>query len=76
MDTVTRVQILDKAICISHSANTLGKSVNPNILPPAMGIREYTDKTVEQIGLFNLVIATGLEKKKNEFNDVSFLNYK
>ena len=25
MDTVTQVQILDKAVCISHRANTLGK---------------------------------------------------
>ena len=23
--------------CISHSTNTLGKGMNPNILPPAMG---------------------------------------
>ena len=37
MDTVTRVQILDQANCISHSTNTLGKGVNPIILPPAMG---------------------------------------
>ena len=33
----TRVQILDEADCISHSINTLGKGMNPNILPPAMG---------------------------------------
>ena len=37
MDMETRVQILDKAICISHSANTLRKAVNPTILPPAIG---------------------------------------
>ena len=37
MDTVTRVQILDETDCISHSTNTLGKSMNPIILPPAMG---------------------------------------
>ena len=37
MDTVTRVQILDKTDCISHSTNTLGKGMNPIILPPAMG---------------------------------------
>ena len=35
MDTVTRVQILDEAYCISHSTNTLGKGMNPIILPPA-----------------------------------------
>ena len=31
------VQILDQANCISHSTNTLGKGMNPIILPPAMG---------------------------------------
>ena len=37
MDMVTRVHILDKADCISYSTNTLGKGMNPIILPPAMG---------------------------------------
>ena len=37
MDTATRVQILDQANCISHSTNTLGKGMDPIILPPAMG---------------------------------------
>ena len=37
MDTATRVQILNKTDCISHSTNTLGKGMNPIILPPAMG---------------------------------------
>ena len=37
MDTATRVQILDQTDCISHSTNTLGKGMNPIILPPAMG---------------------------------------
>ena len=32
-----RVQILDQTNCISHSTNTLGKGMNPIILPPAMG---------------------------------------
>ena len=32
-----RVQILDETDCISHSTNTLGKGMNPIILPPAMG---------------------------------------
>ena len=27
----------DQANCISHSTNTLGKDMNPIILPPAMG---------------------------------------
>ena len=30
-------QILDLTDCISHSTNTLGKGMNPIILPPAMG---------------------------------------
>ena len=28
---------LDETNCISHSTNTLGKGMNPIILPPAMG---------------------------------------
>ena len=37
MDTMTQVQILAKTNCISHSTNTLGKGMNPSILPSAMG---------------------------------------
>ena len=37
MDTATRVQILDETDCISHATNTLGKGMDPIILPPAMG---------------------------------------
>ena len=37
VETATRVQILDETDCISHSTNTLGKGMNPIILPPAMG---------------------------------------
>ena len=33
-DTATRVQIQYEADCISHSTNTLGKDMNPLILPP------------------------------------------
>ena len=36
MDAVTRVQILDEANSISHSTNTIGKGMNPIILPPDM----------------------------------------
>ena len=38
MDMVTKVQILDKTVCISHSANTLEKGMNPTI-PPLTGNR-------------------------------------
>ena len=33
MDMATQVQILDKAVYISHSANTLGEGMNPTICP-------------------------------------------
>ena len=36
MDTTTQVQNLDETDYISHSTNTLGKGMNPIILPPAM----------------------------------------
>ena len=36
MDTATCVQIRNEAVCISQSANTLRKSMHPNILPPAL----------------------------------------
>ena len=36
MDTATQVQILDETDCTSHSTNTLGKGMNPIILPPAV----------------------------------------
>ena len=37
MDKASRVQILREADCILLSANTLAKSKNPIILPPAIG---------------------------------------
>ena len=37
MNTAIRVQIQDKTDCISNSTDTLGKGMNPIILPPAMG---------------------------------------
>ena len=37
MNTATLVQILDDTDCISHSTNSLGKGMNPIILPPDMG---------------------------------------
>ena len=50
---------LDEAVCISHSANnTLGKSMNPTILPPAMG------RIVRQTELFSFDIATSLGEGK------------
>ena len=37
MDLDTQVQILDKAIFISHWTNTLEKGMNPTILPQFIG---------------------------------------
>ena len=37
MDTETQVQILDDAVCISHSVDIIGKCMNATILPPDMG---------------------------------------
>ena len=37
MDTATRVQILYKTDYIPHNTKTLGKGMNPIILPPDMG---------------------------------------
>ena len=37
MVLVTRAQILDKAVYISHSANTFGKNMHAIILPLTMG---------------------------------------
>ena len=37
MNMMTQVQVLDKAVCISHGAKTLGKGMNPIILPLTMG---------------------------------------
>ena len=36
MNTVTRVQILEKNVYYSHGANNLGKGKNPTIFPAAM----------------------------------------
>ena len=36
VNTRNRVQILDQAVCISHSANTLEKGMNPDIFSLAM----------------------------------------
>ena len=37
MNTEACVQILDKAVCIAHSGNTIEKGMNLPILPPATG---------------------------------------
>ena len=39
-DIANQVQILDDGICISLRINTLGKGMNPIILPPVVGKQE------------------------------------
>ena len=58
MNTVTRVKILDETDCISHSTNTLGKGINPIILPQAMG------KIVGQTDFLSLGEETSLQEGK------------
>ena len=53
MNFATKVQILNEAICISHSANTLEKGMNPTILPPAKG--KYLGRLNSLILLWQLV---------------------
>ena len=43
MDTITRVQILNLADCVSHNSNTFGKDMNPIVLPPAL-VRQTVEK--------------------------------
>ena len=58
MDMAVYVQILDKAVCISHSTNIYGKRMNPTILYPTMGT------IVEQTQFFNFSDATSLGEEK------------
>ena len=58
MDTMTRVQVLDEVVCLSHCVNTLRESMNPTTLPPAM--RKIDGLT----GLFSLGMVTGLGERK------------
>ena len=60
MDTVTRVQILFKAVYILHGANTFGKLMNPTIPLPAM----------DRQGSLNLVWQPIYEKENSKFRSV------
>ncbi len=56
MDMMTRVQILNEAVCISHDANTLGKVWNSTIVNLAI------NKLYEK--LHSLILAIEYVKKK------------
>ena len=55
METVTRVQSMDKTVCISHGANIHMNYIHPTLWPPV---------TIRQTGLFNLRLATNLGEGK------------
>ena len=59
MDTATWVQILYKAVCISHNANIIKKDINQ-----AMG------KLKDRLGSLTLVWQSVLEKENSEFKPV------
>ena len=63
MDTAVRVQILDEALCVSHSTDTFRKGIHPIILPPAMV------KTVGQTGTLNWV-RQPVKEKETEFKSL------
>ena len=58
MDTAIRVQILDETDCISHSTNTLGKGMNPIILPPVGQTRFFSLGEATSLGEGKLRIQT------------------
>ena len=60
MDAAIRVQILDEADCISHCTNSLGKDMNPSILPPA----------ISRLNFLTLVWQLVYEKENFEFEPV------
>ena len=64
MVTVTQVQILDKAVSISHGTNTLGKGMNLTIVLPLM------DKIVGQTDSIILVWQPVYDKENTEFKSV------
>ena len=64
MDLVTQVQILDEAVWISHSANTLGKGMNLTIFPSAMSIKQG------RLSFLTFVWQLVYEKENSEFEPV------
>ena len=48
-DTSIQVQILDKAVCISHTANTIGKSRNPIIIPVEVLGKYYIRRGIHNV---------------------------
>ena len=64
MDTVTWIQILDKAVCISYNTNAPGKGINPTTLPLAM--RKYLGRSRS----LTLSWQPVKEKENSEFKSV------
>ena len=66
MNMNTWVQTLDKAVCISHSANTLGIGMDPTLLL-------FVCHALLDISLFYYLIASTLEKPKIFTQNISYL---
>ena len=60
MNSEDGVQIVDETVGIPHSTNTLGKGLNPNFLPPAIG------KLWGRLGSLDMVWQSNL-KENSEF---------
>ena len=56
MDTVTRVQILDEAVFISHCPNSLGKCVNPTSLSLSLSLSLFLSCFARWIRLHNFPV--------------------
>ena len=86
MDATSRVQNLNEAVCISHNGNTLGICPPAMSLPTilrnhsqgnGLGYDRRGKKTllimtliVEYTVLFDLIMATGLERENSEFKPI------
>ena len=64
MDIVIRDQIGDVTVCISHCPYTIGKDMNPIILPPTL------NKKYNRLGSSTLVWQLVIEKEKSIFKPV------
>ena len=67
MDMVTRGQIPDDAVCISHSANILGKEMNLTILLPTLA------KLQARLGSLTLVCKDVSVKENFDFKPITTL---
>ena len=75
------VQLLNKAICISHSSKTFEKGMNPIILRAAMGkivekTRQFSPSMATSLGERKLWIQISFTRIKNWLYVISWLSWK